>query len=112
MSQLGFLVTTSRGLDELLKDEIASLCPEASVKQSPGLLRVDGSLEDAYRVCLWSRLANRVIWVLNEGDASSAEAMYETASKSIGRCSFLPKKLSAFSFTVAAELSTIPSLAH
>ena len=81
MSQLGFLVTTSRGLDELLKDEIASLCPEASVKQSPGLLRVDGSLEDAYRVCLWSRLANRVIWVLNEGDASSAEAMYETASK-------------------------------
>lgn len=81
MSQLGFLVTTSRGLDELLKDEIASLCPEASVKQSPGLLRVDGSLEDAYRVCLWSRLANRVIWVLNEGDASSADAMYETASK-------------------------------
>lgn len=73
------LVTTSRGLDELLKQEIQTLCPDANVKMMPGALSFDGNKLDAYKVCLWSRLANRVIWVLAEGKADSADELYNTA---------------------------------
>ncbi|WP_420932824.1 bifunctional 23S rRNA (guanine(2069)-N(7))-methyltransferase RlmK/23S rRNA (guanine(2445)-N(2))-methyltransferase RlmL [Alteromonas sp. A081] len=73
------LVTTSRGLDELLKQEVLTLCPEAQIKQAPGMLQFEGSKEDAYKLCLWSRLANRVIWVLASGKANNAESLYDTA---------------------------------
>ncbi|WP_032094112.1 MULTISPECIES: bifunctional 23S rRNA (guanine(2069)-N(7))-methyltransferase RlmK/23S rRNA (guanine(2445)-N(2))-methyltransferase RlmL [unclassified Alteromonas] len=73
------LVTTSRGLDELLKQEVLTLCPEAQIKQAPGMLQLEGSKEDAYKLCLWSRLANRVIWVLASGKANNAESLYDTA---------------------------------
>ncbi|HAW76720.1 MAG TPA: 23S rRNA (guanine(2445)-N(2))/(guanine(2069)-N(7))-methyltransferase, partial [Alteromonas australica] len=73
------LVTTSRGLDELLKQEILTLCPDAQIKLAPGMMQFEGSKEDAYRLCLWSRLANRVIWVLATGKANDADALYDTA---------------------------------
>lgn len=73
------LVTTSRGLDELLKQEITQLCPNAQVKVTPGALTFNGTKEDAYTLCLWSRLANRVIWVLAEGKANSADELYDSA---------------------------------
>lgn len=73
------LVTTSRGLDELLKQEIETLCPDAEIKQSPGMLQFEGTKKDAYTLCLWSRLANRVIWVVTSGKANDAEALYNTA---------------------------------
>jgi 23S rRNA (guanine2445-N2)-methyltransferase / 23S rRNA (guanine2069-N7)-methyltransferase len=75
-----FLVTTSRGLDELLQSEIQRLCPDCETRLTPGAVHVTGALADAYRVCLWSRLANRVIWVLTSGSAESAEALYDTAA--------------------------------
>lgn len=73
------LVTTSRGLDELLKHEVLALCPSAQIKQGPGTIQFEGSKEDAYKLCLWSRLANRVIWVLTSGKANDADALYNTA---------------------------------
>ncbi len=73
------LVTTSRGLDKLLKQEILTLCPDAQIKLAPGMMQFEGSKEDAYRLCLWSRLANRVIWVLATGKANDADALYDTA---------------------------------
>ena len=73
------LVTTSRGLDELLKQEVLRLCPDAQVKQGPGTIQFEGSKEDAYKLCLWSRLANRVVWVLASGKAGDADALYNTA---------------------------------
>lgn len=78
-NQAGFLVTTSRGLDELLKQEISEICPNIELSIVRGGVRVTGGIEAAYKVCLWSRLANRVIWILNEGPADNAEALYETA---------------------------------
>ncbi|RDV25965.1 bifunctional 23S rRNA (guanine(2069)-N(7))-methyltransferase RlmK/23S rRNA (guanine(2445)-N(2))-methyltransferase RlmL [Alteromonas aestuariivivens] len=73
------LVTTSRGLDELLKQEVLNLVPGAEVKVSPGTLMFEGTLEQAYTLCLWSRLANRVIWLLAEGKSDSADALYQCA---------------------------------
>ena len=78
-SQPGFLVTTSRGLDELLKQELSELCPDAELAIARGGVRVKANLQAAYKVCLWSRLANRVIWILNEGNAGTAEELYDSA---------------------------------
>ena len=73
------LVTTSRGLDELLKQEIETLCPGVETRLSPGAVIFDGTLEQAYTLCLWSRLANRVIWQLASGKCDSAEQLYQVA---------------------------------
>ncbi len=73
------LVTTSRGLDELLKQEILTLCPGVEISLTPGMLSFEGTLEQAYTLCLWSRLANRVIWQLAQGKCDSAEALYQVA---------------------------------
>ncbi len=78
-TQPGFLVTTSRGLDELLKQELSELCPDAELAIARGGVRVKDNLQAAYKVCLWSRLANRVIWILNEGNAGTAEELYDSA---------------------------------
>lgn len=75
-----FYVTTSRGLDDLLQQEIKTLCPDVTTRLTPGVVHVEGTLENAYFVCLWSRLANRVIWVLSEGKSDSADAVYDTAA--------------------------------
>ncbi|WP_088328491.1 bifunctional 23S rRNA (guanine(2069)-N(7))-methyltransferase RlmK/23S rRNA (guanine(2445)-N(2))-methyltransferase RlmL [Lacimicrobium sp. SS2-24] len=75
-----FLITTSKGLDDLLMQEIATLCPELSLKSKPGQVLFEGELEDAYRICLWSRLANRVLLCLAEGDVNDAEQLYQIAS--------------------------------
>ncbi|QJR82615.1 bifunctional 23S rRNA (guanine(2069)-N(7))-methyltransferase RlmK/23S rRNA (guanine(2445)-N(2))-methyltransferase RlmL [Alteromonas pelagimontana] len=74
------LVTTSRGLDELLKQEVETLCPGVQVSMSPGMVQFEGELHQAYTLCLWSRLANRVIWVLTAGKCLSAENLYDVAA--------------------------------
>ncbi|NMH58423.1 bifunctional 23S rRNA (guanine(2069)-N(7))-methyltransferase RlmK/23S rRNA (guanine(2445)-N(2))-methyltransferase RlmL [Alteromonas ponticola] len=73
------LLTTSKGLDELLAEEVTMLVPDAQIKSSPGQLTFTGTLEQAYRLCLWSRLANRVVWVLNESKFDDAEGLYDAA---------------------------------
>lgn len=76
-----FLVTTSRGLDELLLDELKSICPECSFAVKPGQVLFSGELKDAYRICLWSRLANRVLLQLSEGKVDDAEDLYNIAAQ-------------------------------
>lgn len=75
-----FLVTTSRGLDELLLSELRDLCPSVSFRSKPGQVLFSGELEDAYRICLWSRLANRVLLQLAEGEIANGDALYELAA--------------------------------
>jgi 23S rRNA (guanine2445-N2)-methyltransferase / 23S rRNA (guanine2069-N7)-methyltransferase len=74
-----FLVTTAKGLDELLAKEIANICPDVDLKVKPGQVIFSGTKEHAYRVCLWSRLANRVLLKLGEGEVDTAEQLYQVA---------------------------------
>ena len=72
------IVTTSKGLDELLKKEVeAILAGTVDVKLKPGQVSFDATLEQAYSVCLHSRLANRVLWVVGSGKVNSAEELYD-----------------------------------
>jgi len=81
-----FIATAAKGLDELLKLEIAELLaisPEDVqdfARVQPGQVSFEAELKDAYKICLCSRLANRVLIVLNKGKANNAEELYNLAS--------------------------------
>jgi len=71
-----YFVAAPAGIEDLLADELRSL----GIKEiEPGRAGVGirATLEQAYRVCLWSRLANRVLLPLAEFAAETPEALYQ-----------------------------------
>lgn len=72
-----FIVTTSSGLDQLLMDECRQLLPESQLKLAPGRVILEGSLADAYHLCLGSRLANRVLAVMTSGVVKNQDDLYQ-----------------------------------
>ena len=70
-----FFATCPKGLEYLLRDELISL-GATDVHEALAGVRFSGSLETAYRACLWSRLASRILLPLAEFDAASDEALY------------------------------------
>lgn len=75
-----FFATTGKYLESLLADELCQLGAE-NVAETHGGVRFTGSLATAYRVCLWSRIASRVLRVLERLPASTPEALYESAQR-------------------------------
>lgn len=71
-----FFATCPKGFERLLADELAALGCE-QVRPLRGQVSFTGGLHHAYRVCLWSRLASRVVAVLARVGASSSDALYE-----------------------------------
>lgn len=74
---LELLITTGKNLENLLADEIKELLDDISVKMAPGQVSLTATLAQAYTLCLWSRLANRVLLKVAEGDADSVETLYQ-----------------------------------
>ncbi|MDT0581576.1 bifunctional 23S rRNA (guanine(2069)-N(7))-methyltransferase RlmK/23S rRNA (guanine(2445)-N(2))-methyltransferase RlmL [Brumicola blandensis] len=83
------IVTSSKGLDELLKTEVQDILSktrnagsdEPAIQLKPGQVSFEASLEDAYNLCLHSRLANRVLWVVGSGKVNSAEELYDVVKQ-------------------------------
>ncbi len=74
-----FVATCPKGFERLLADELLAMgAPQ--VRPLAGQVAFGGALADAYRACLWSRLASRVLLVLARVDARDADALYEGAS--------------------------------
>ncbi|WP_429884570.1 bifunctional 23S rRNA (guanine(2069)-N(7))-methyltransferase RlmK/23S rRNA (guanine(2445)-N(2))-methyltransferase RlmL [Geoalkalibacter halelectricus] len=73
-----FLVTAPHGTEDLLLDEIAVLGATGigSIRSGASF---HGSLETAYRICLWSRVASRVFLPLTRFGAQDADQLYERA---------------------------------
>ena len=71
-----FVATCPKGFEKLLAEELASFgVPQ--VRQLRGQVAFGGELADAYRACLWSRLASRILLVLARVGARDADALYE-----------------------------------
>ncbi|MBM4370351.1 MAG: bifunctional 23S rRNA (guanine(2069)-N(7))-methyltransferase RlmK/23S rRNA (guanine(2445)-N(2))-methyltransferase RlmL, partial [Deltaproteobacteria bacterium] len=68
--------TTGRGLEELLARELEGLGARAP-EIGHAVVTFTGDLELAYRACLWSRTASRVLLELAVVEASSPEALRE-----------------------------------
>ncbi|MBK5968071.1 MULTISPECIES: bifunctional 23S rRNA (guanine(2069)-N(7))-methyltransferase RlmK/23S rRNA (guanine(2445)-N(2))-methyltransferase RlmL [Thiorhodovibrio] len=70
-----FFVTAARHLETLLAEELRGLgIPE--VRETRAGVACAGALADAYRVCLWSRVASRVLLPLAEWPAADPDALY------------------------------------
>lgn len=75
---LKLFVTCPRGLEPLLADEMRGLGADEA-KERNGGVACSGRLDLAYRACLWSRLASRVLLPLSSFDLSSADDLYAGA---------------------------------
>lgn len=73
-----FILTAARGTERWAAEE-ATQQGASSVDLMPGAVQVRGSLAVAYRLCLWSRVAHRVLLPLYTGPAADAAALYDTA---------------------------------
>ncbi len=70
-------VTVAHGSEPVLVEELASLDIVATAGR--GGVRIAVDLESAYRICLYSRVAGRVLLPLGEVPAGDAEQLYEGA---------------------------------
>ncbi|MFQ3786842.1 bifunctional 23S rRNA (guanine(2069)-N(7))-methyltransferase RlmK/23S rRNA (guanine(2445)-N(2))-methyltransferase RlmL [Halomonas sp. A29] len=75
-----FLATCPKGLEELLADELRTLGAEP-YKTTVAGVHFHADLGVAYRACLWSRLANRIVLcLLREEGVERPEELHRSAS--------------------------------
>jgi 23S rRNA (guanine2445-N2)-methyltransferase / 23S rRNA (guanine2069-N7)-methyltransferase len=72
---VNFFVTTAKGMESLLGAELRGL-GAAAVEERRAGAAFQGGLDVAYRACLWSRVANRVLVPLASFDAATPPALY------------------------------------
>ena len=70
-----FFATCPKGMEYLLRDELVAI-GAADVREALAGVHFSGTLETAYKACLWSRLASRILLPLAEFDAADDEALY------------------------------------
>lgn len=71
-----FFATAPLGMELLLADELRAL-GAVEVAETRAGVAFGGDLETAYKACLWSRLANRILLPLERFPAASPEALYK-----------------------------------
>lgn len=80
MNTLPLTATTAPSLEPLLADELREL--GITVTQIDGqAVHFEGTLRDAYRAALFSRVASRVLLPLKRAHAPTANALYTTVKK-------------------------------
>jgi 23S rRNA (guanine2445-N2)-methyltransferase / 23S rRNA (guanine2069-N7)-methyltransferase len=73
--QYSFYATSAKGMEVLLSDEISKM-GATSVGLGRAGVSFRGPLEMGYRVCLWSRIANRVLLPLKTFPAPDPDRLY------------------------------------
>lgn len=73
-----YVATCLLGTESLLANEIKTV-GLAQVNKLSGAVEFFGDLEIAYKVCLWSRIASRVLLYITEFDCDDADALYSNA---------------------------------
>ena len=75
-----WVITGVDGLDDLLVDELATL-GASQPRRLKGAISVKGDLAAGYRICLWSRLASRVLMPLFSVPSGDPDKLFQTALK-------------------------------
>ena len=103
-------LTCPKGLEGLLIEEAVGLGLEEA-REHTSAVRGMATMETAYRLCLWSRLANRVLFVLKRFPMKDAEDLYHGVLDVTGKtiwCRMAPWPLSS---AVTVRASTTPTSA-
>jgi len=75
-----FWALTSKGIEEVLSSELSALGATVT-KLGLGAVRFEAELSTAYQICLWSRLATRVLRQLAEVPIDANSDVYDCARK-------------------------------
>ena len=70
-----YFATCPKGLEYLLRDELVAMGAQ-DVREALAGAHFSGTLETAYRACLWSRLASRILLPLADFEAVDDDALY------------------------------------
>ncbi len=73
-----FFATAARGVEPLLAQELREL-GATEIRETVGGVAFSGTLEAAYRACLWSRLASRILLPLARFPLASTDDLYAAA---------------------------------
>ncbi len=73
-----WLATCAKGIEPLMAEEIRNLGGEVEKETHLGVIW-HGNLQLAYRFCLWSRLASRLLLPLHESQVDNVDEMYQAA---------------------------------
>ena len=80
MSTYQLFATTPKAMETILTEELQSLGIN-NIKATMAGVAFQGDLETAYRACLWSRTANRVLLVLSSFEVKTQEDLYKGVQK-------------------------------
>ncbi len=72
---LNFFATTPKGLELLLVEELRQLGAINAAEKLAGVV-FSGDIEIAYKACLWSRFANRILLKIADFPAATPEELY------------------------------------
>jgi len=72
--------TTPKAMETILTDELQALGVN-NIKATLAGVAFQGDLETAYRACLWSRTANRILLVLSSFEEKTQEDLYNGVQK-------------------------------
>ncbi|MGR9072973.1 MAG: bifunctional 23S rRNA (guanine(2069)-N(7))-methyltransferase RlmK/23S rRNA (guanine(2445)-N(2))-methyltransferase RlmL [Gammaproteobacteria bacterium] len=75
MTSFRLFATTPKALEAVAAEELKQLGAE-NIKQTVAGASFDGSLETAYRACLWSRCANRILFHLQDFEVNTQDDLY------------------------------------
>ncbi|UFQ99016.1 bifunctional 23S rRNA (guanine(2069)-N(7))-methyltransferase RlmK/23S rRNA (guanine(2445)-N(2))-methyltransferase RlmL [Pseudomonas wenzhouensis] len=92
------VLTCPKGLEGLLLEEAKALGLE-EVREQTAAVRGHAEIEVAYRLCLWSRLANRVLLVLSRFAMNNADELYDGVQAVDWRDHLLPAGSLAVEFS-------------
>lgn len=106
MTKHKFTATAARGMLPLLARELKQM-GITHTKAEAGSIRFTGSLSDAYRVCLWSRVAVRVLMPIAHFGAETPEQLYDGIKKIVWE-----DHIAAEEATIAVDFNSFRSKIH
>ena len=73
--QQPLVLPCAKGSEQVLAQEAETLGLQ-NIRQGVAVVSGMGDLETAYRLCLWSRVASRVLWQLGESEVANPDDIY------------------------------------
>ena len=80
MKEYQLFASTPKAMENILADELKELGAKDVHPKLAGV-SFQGDLEMAYRACLWSRTANRILLPLSSFEVNSKEDLYDAVKK-------------------------------
>ena len=102
-----FVANCAAGLENLTSSEISSFGGN-TIESVPGMVRWQGGLETAYRACLWSRYASKILLLLKSFPLKDEESFPGQSLDTL----WTNHLNSEMTFSVSATLADNPVITH